>query len=132
MKCHLPQAISNCPSFFPQRMKWFFPKTVASMDNGCYYIFIHHFTFCSLLGRNSNKYLFIDSLTERWGSLDWASSHWHFLVDSMCRQYEGKQTSFMACRWSMPPLPALSVNAERFRILRQYFIRHSRTNLYNL
>lgn len=46
------------PSFSPQWMKWFFPKTGASTDNGCYYIFIHHFTFCSLLGRNFYKSLF--------------------------------------------------------------------------
>lgn len=68
MKCHLPQAISNCPSFSPQWMKWFFPKTGASTDNGCYYIFIRHFTFCSLLGRNSYKSLFTDAMSEvRWG-----------------------------------------------------------------
>lgn len=35
-------------------------KDGASTDNGCYYIFIHHFTFCSLLGRNSYKSLFTD------------------------------------------------------------------------
>lgn len=61
MKCHLPQAISNCPSFSWQWMEWFFSKTGASTDNGCYFIFMHHFTFCRLLGRNSYKSLFTDA-----------------------------------------------------------------------
>lgn len=90
MKCHLPQAISNCPSFSPQWMKWFFPKTGGSTDNGCYYIFIYHFAFCSLLGRNSYKSLFGDALSGRWG---WnsVSSHRHFSVDrrTETEQYVG-------------------------------------------
>lgn len=107
MKCHLPQAISNCPSFSPQWVKWFFPKTGASTDNGCYYIFIYHFTFCSLLGRNSYKSLLTDAMSEvRWelSVLSWALS-----TNRGRERQDGTwgREPHLACRCPVPLLPAL-------------------------
>lgn len=108
MKCHLPKAISNCPSFSPQWIKCFFSKTLPSTDNGCYYIFIHHLTFCSLVGRNSYKSLFTDALSESWGG-DPSTLSW---TEKENGPHLGKRAAPV---WAGPPS---TVQGGRYALLR--------------